>query len=100
MDDLTILEVINLASVRLASHNVTAQIPSNIPVHNQIINPFGAVGKYIYHLFFVKLLGSMCPEITITFGLKDTLERILEMEPSVEMVTEPSSLTFLVIWPS
>ena len=38
MDDLTILEVINLASVRLASHNVTAQIPSNIPVHNQIIN--------------------------------------------------------------
>ena len=37
MDDLTILEIINLASVGLASYNLKSQVPSNIPVHNQII---------------------------------------------------------------
>ena len=37
MDDLTILEIINLANVGLASFNVKSQIPSNIPVHNQFI---------------------------------------------------------------
>ena len=37
MDDLTILEIINLANVGMASHNIRAQIPSNIPVHNQFI---------------------------------------------------------------
>ena len=38
MDDLTILEIIHLASIGLASHNVKTQVPSNIPVHNQIIS--------------------------------------------------------------
>ena len=37
MDDLTILEIIHLASIGLASHNIRAQVPSNVPVHNQII---------------------------------------------------------------
>ena len=37
MDDLTILEVINLANVGLASVNIKSQVPSNIPVHNQFI---------------------------------------------------------------
>ena len=32
MDDLTILEIIHLASVGLASCNIRAQVPSNIPV--------------------------------------------------------------------
>ena len=34
---ITILEIIQLASVGLASHNFRAQVPSNIPVHNQFI---------------------------------------------------------------
>ena len=34
---ITILEIIQLASVGLASHNIRAQVPSNIPVHNQFI---------------------------------------------------------------
>lgn len=38
MDDLTILEIIHLANIGLASHNIRAQVPSNIPVHNQVIN--------------------------------------------------------------
>ena len=37
MDILTILEIIHLASIGLASHNFRTQVPSNIPVHNQII---------------------------------------------------------------
>ena len=37
MDDLTILEIINLASVGLASYNIKSRVPSNIPVHNQFI---------------------------------------------------------------
>ena len=37
MDDLTILEIVNLASIGLASHNFKSQVSSNIPVHNHII---------------------------------------------------------------
>ena len=34
---ITILEIIQLASVGLASHNIRVQVPSNIPVHNQFL---------------------------------------------------------------
>ena len=37
MDDLTILEVITLANVGLASHNIRNNIPNNIASHNQFI---------------------------------------------------------------
>ena len=37
MDDLTILEVIQLLDVGLASYNLKAQVPSNIPTHDQLI---------------------------------------------------------------
>ena len=37
MDDLTILEFIQLIDVGLASYNIKAQVPSNIPQHNQLI---------------------------------------------------------------
>ena len=37
MDDLTILEVIFLANVGLASHNIKHNIPTNIANHNQFI---------------------------------------------------------------
>ena len=37
MDDLSILEVILLTNVGLASHNPKFNVPSNIPSHNQII---------------------------------------------------------------
>ena len=37
MDDLTILEVIQLASVGMASYNFKAHVPSNIPVHSQLV---------------------------------------------------------------
>ena len=51
MDDLTILEIINLASVGLASHNIQAQIPSNVPVHSQIIkNEHLKTPKYLHDI--------------------------------------------------
>ena len=37
MDDLTVLEVILLANVGLASHNIKSNIPNNIANHNQFI---------------------------------------------------------------
>ena len=37
VDDLSILEVINLLNVGLASHNVKQHIPSHIPDHNMFI---------------------------------------------------------------
>ena len=37
VDDLSFLEIIQLLSVGLASYNIRAHIPSNIPTHNQII---------------------------------------------------------------
>ena len=39
LDDLSLLEIVNLLSVGLASHNVSRQIPSNIASHNQFIAP-------------------------------------------------------------
>ena len=33
MEDLTLLEIISLVDVGLASHNLRAQVPSNIPTH-------------------------------------------------------------------
>ena len=37
MDDLTILEIILLANIGLASHNIKSQVPSNIANHCQFI---------------------------------------------------------------
>ena len=36
-DDASILEIVNLLSIGLASHNFKAQAASNIPTHNQFI---------------------------------------------------------------
>jgi len=37
MDDLTILEMVNLATIGLSSYNIKQHVPSDIPVHNQFI---------------------------------------------------------------
>ena len=37
VDDLSFLEIINLLSVGIASYNIRAHVPSDVPVHNQII---------------------------------------------------------------
>ena len=39
VDDLSFLEIINLLSVGISSYNLRAHVPSNVPVHNQIILP-------------------------------------------------------------
>ena len=38
VDDLSTLEKINLLSIGLASHNHKLQVPSDIPVHGQVID--------------------------------------------------------------
>ena len=37
IDDLSVLEIINLITIGLASHNLKGQVPSDVPTHNQII---------------------------------------------------------------
>ena len=37
VDDLTVLEIVDLLSVGLASYNIKQHVPSDIPVHNQFI---------------------------------------------------------------
>ena len=39
VDDLSFLEIINLLSIGISSYNIKAHVPSNVPVHNQIILP-------------------------------------------------------------
>ena len=36
-DDLTFLEIINLLNIGIATYNLKEHIPSNLPVHNQIV---------------------------------------------------------------
>ena len=36
-DDASVLEIVNLISIRLASHNFKLHVASNIPTHNQFI---------------------------------------------------------------
>ena len=37
MDDLTMLEIVSLSNIGIATHNLKQNIPSNIPLHNQIV---------------------------------------------------------------
>ena len=39
VDDLTFLEIIWLLNVGIATYNVKAHVPSDIPAHNQLIVP-------------------------------------------------------------
>ena len=37
MDDLTFLEIISLTNIGIATHNIKNNIPSNVPLHNQVL---------------------------------------------------------------
>lgn len=39
IDDLSVLEIVNLLTVRLTSFHLKQQVPNDIPVHNQFIPP-------------------------------------------------------------
>ena len=39
VDDLTILEVVNLLTVGITSFNIKQEVPNDIPLHNQFIQP-------------------------------------------------------------
>ena len=48
VDDLSVLEIINLLNIGLASHNMKQQIPNDIPIHGQVIPNFNLKSqKYI-----------------------------------------------------
>ena len=37
MDDLTMLEIVSFSNIGIATHNLKQNVPSNIPLHNQIV---------------------------------------------------------------
>ena len=37
MDDLTVFEIILISNVGIATHNLTQNVPTNIPLHNQVV---------------------------------------------------------------
>ena len=37
--DLTILEIVNFLTIGISSHNLKAQVPNDVPTHNQKIKP-------------------------------------------------------------
>jgi hypothetical protein len=39
LDDLSVLEIVNLLTIGIASFNIKQQVPSDIPQHNQYIPP-------------------------------------------------------------
>ena len=39
LDDLSILEIVNLISIGISSYNLKEHVPSNIPQHNQYLDP-------------------------------------------------------------
>ena len=39
VDDLTVLEIVNLLTIGLTSFNLKSQVPNDIPIHNQYIQP-------------------------------------------------------------
>ena len=39
VDDLSVLEIVNLLTIGLSSFNVKAQVPTDIPQHNQFVAP-------------------------------------------------------------
>ena len=38
IDDLSALELVNLLTIGIQSHNIRQQVPNNVPTHNQIIS--------------------------------------------------------------
>ena len=46
VDDLSILEIINLLSIGLCSHNFKNQIASDIPIHGQFVNNNDLISQY------------------------------------------------------
>ena len=83
MDDLTLLEVINLLDVGLASHNCRAQIPSNIPQHNQMIK-----SEHLRTTEYIKEINDWTEKNLMKLNEKKTKQIIFNFNRDKQFTTE------------
>ena len=83
MDDLTLLEMINLLDVGLASHNLKAQVPSNIPQHNQFIK-----SEHLKTTDYIKDINSWTEKNLMKLNEKKTKQIIFNFNRDKQFITE------------
>ena len=82
VDDLTFLEIIHLLNVGLATYNIKQHIPSNLPVHNQIISPSNL--KSQNHL---KLISYWTKSKKMKLNVKKTKSMIFNFTKNLQFTT-------------
>lgn len=83
MDDLTLLEVISLLDVGLASHNFKTQVSSNIPQHNQIIR-----SEHLKTTNYVKEINDWTERNLMKLNEKKTQQIIFNFNRDKQFTTE------------
>ena len=83
MDDLTLLEVIKLLDVGLASHNFKIQVPSNIPQHNQLIK-----SEHLKTTEYVKEINDWTEKNLMKLNEKKTQQVIFNFNKDKQFTTE------------
>ena len=83
MDDLTILEVITLANVGMASHNIRTNIPSNIANHNQFIP-----SEHLKTQEYLNTIDKWTEENLMKLNEKKTTNMVLNFTKDCQFTTE------------
>ena len=83
MDDLTILEVIILANVGLASYNIRATIPSNIATHNQFIP-----SEHLKTQEYLRTIDNWTEENLMKLNEKKTTNMVFNFTKDCQFTTE------------
>ena len=83
MDDLTLLEFIQLMEVGLASCNIKAQVPSNIPQHNQIIR-----SEHLKTTNYVKEINEWTEKNLMKLNEKKTKQIIFNFNKGKQFTTQ------------
>ena len=83
MDDLTILEFIQLVDVGLASYNLKAQVPSNIPQHNQLIR-----SEHLKTTKYIKEINEWTEKNLMKLNEKKTKQIIFNFNKDKQFTTE------------
>ena len=83
MDDLTILEVIFLANVGLASHNIKHNIPTNIANHNQFIP-----SEHLKTQEYVRTINKWTEENQMKLNEKKTTNMIFNFTKDLQFTTD------------
>ena len=82
MDDLTILEVIVLANVGLASYNIRANIPTNIATHNQFIP-----SEHLKTQEYLKTIDNWTEENLMNLNEKKTINMVFNFTKDCQFTT-------------